>query len=169
MRLTGTLIGATAPAERSHAGQPLRHRATIARRTSLTGIAATALLRPRAGRRRPVRLPDPHRPVAHATAPARSRPRVPRRGPADGPETPSQVQLNKAMIGFLSHTGFAHGGTASKAWPSCSSASPATVLADLAPAHGLDSLHRHGQRLCANTAPARRQQVKAPARATSPA
>jgi hypothetical protein len=29
---------------------------------------------------------------------------------ADGPETPERVQLNKAMIGFLSHSGFAHGG-----------------------------------------------------------
>lgn len=29
---------------------------------------------------------------------------------ADGPETPRRVQINKAMIGFLTHTGFAHGG-----------------------------------------------------------
>ena len=29
---------------------------------------------------------------------------------ADGPETPTRVQINKAMIGFLTHTGFAHGG-----------------------------------------------------------
>ena len=29
---------------------------------------------------------------------------------ADGPETPERVQINKAMIGFLTHTGFAHGG-----------------------------------------------------------
>lgn len=29
---------------------------------------------------------------------------------ADGPETPARVQLNKAMVGFLSHTGYAHGG-----------------------------------------------------------
>ncbi|HEX8986447.1 MAG TPA: CoA-binding protein [Rhodocyclaceae bacterium] len=29
---------------------------------------------------------------------------------ADGPETPDRVQINKAMIGFLTHTGFAHGG-----------------------------------------------------------
>ena len=29
---------------------------------------------------------------------------------ADGPETPERVQLNKAMIGFLTHTGYAHGG-----------------------------------------------------------
>jgi succinyl-CoA synthetase alpha subunit len=29
---------------------------------------------------------------------------------ADGPETPERVQLNKAMVGFLTHAGFAHGG-----------------------------------------------------------
>lgn len=29
---------------------------------------------------------------------------------ADGPETPERVQINKAMIGFLTHTGFSHGG-----------------------------------------------------------
>lgn len=29
---------------------------------------------------------------------------------ADGPEDPGRVQINKAFIGFLTHTGFAHGG-----------------------------------------------------------
>lgn len=29
---------------------------------------------------------------------------------ADGPEQPDRVQLNKALVGFLSHTGYAHGG-----------------------------------------------------------
>ena len=29
---------------------------------------------------------------------------------ADGPETPERVQLNKALIGFLTHAGYAHGG-----------------------------------------------------------
>ena len=29
---------------------------------------------------------------------------------ADGPETPSRVQINKAMMGFLTHTGYSHGG-----------------------------------------------------------
>ena len=29
---------------------------------------------------------------------------------ADGPEQPDRVQLNKAMLGFLSHTGYTHGG-----------------------------------------------------------
>ena len=29
---------------------------------------------------------------------------------ADGPEDPARVQVNKAFVGFLTHTGFAHGG-----------------------------------------------------------
>jgi succinyl-CoA synthetase alpha subunit/citrate synthase len=29
---------------------------------------------------------------------------------ADGPEDPARVQINKAIVGFLTHTGFAHGG-----------------------------------------------------------
>ena len=29
---------------------------------------------------------------------------------ADGPEVPDRIQVNKGYIGFLSHTGFAHGG-----------------------------------------------------------
>ena len=29
---------------------------------------------------------------------------------ADGPESPERVQLNKALIGFLTHTGYTHGG-----------------------------------------------------------
>lgn len=29
---------------------------------------------------------------------------------ADGPQTPERVQINKAMIGFLSHSGYSHGG-----------------------------------------------------------
>lgn len=29
---------------------------------------------------------------------------------ADGPQTPERVQINKAMVGFLTHTGFSHGG-----------------------------------------------------------
>jgi hypothetical protein len=29
---------------------------------------------------------------------------------ADGPENPERVQLNKALVGFLTHTGYTHGG-----------------------------------------------------------
>src|SRR4029077_19269851 len=30
--------------------------------------------------------------------------------PADGPQTPGRVQINKAMVGFLTHSGYSHGG-----------------------------------------------------------
>ena len=29
---------------------------------------------------------------------------------ADGPQTPGRVQINKAMVGFLTHSGYSHGG-----------------------------------------------------------
>jgi hypothetical protein len=29
---------------------------------------------------------------------------------ADGPQTPDRVQINKAMVGFLTHSGYSHGG-----------------------------------------------------------
>jgi hypothetical protein len=29
---------------------------------------------------------------------------------ADGPQTPGRVQINKAMLGFLTHSGYSHGG-----------------------------------------------------------
>jgi succinyl-CoA synthetase alpha subunit len=29
---------------------------------------------------------------------------------ADGPQTPTRVQINKAMVGFLTHSGYSHGG-----------------------------------------------------------
>jgi hypothetical protein len=29
---------------------------------------------------------------------------------ADGPQTPRRVQINKAMVGFLTHSGYSHGG-----------------------------------------------------------
>ena len=33
---------------------------------------------------------------------------------ADGPQTPGRVQINKAMIGCLSHSGYSHGGNGFK-------------------------------------------------------
>ena len=29
---------------------------------------------------------------------------------ADGPQTPNRIQINKAMVGFLTHSGYSHGG-----------------------------------------------------------
>ncbi len=58
---------------------------------------------------------------------------------ADGPETPERVQINKAMIGFLTHTGFAHGGNGFEGIQFLIDQFGGTDLKDAAAAnHGLD-------------------------------
>lgn len=58
---------------------------------------------------------------------------------ADGPQTPARVQINKAMAGFLTHTGFSHGGNGYEGMAFLIDAFRATGLADPAdPDHGLD-------------------------------
>jgi succinyl-CoA synthetase alpha subunit len=58
---------------------------------------------------------------------------------ADGPEDPSRVQLNKAFIGFLTHTGFAHGGNGYEAAAFLMEKFKDTSLTDPSDAnHGID-------------------------------
>jgi len=58
---------------------------------------------------------------------------------ADGPENPERVQLNKAVAGWLSHSGFAHGGNGYEGIAFLLEQFAGTGLADPAnPAHGLD-------------------------------
>ena len=58
---------------------------------------------------------------------------------ADGPETPDRVQINKAMIGFLTHTGFSHGGNGFEGMRFLISQFGNTNLLDAGdPNHGLD-------------------------------
>jgi len=58
---------------------------------------------------------------------------------ADGPESPERVQINKAMTGFLTHTGYAHGGNGFEAIAFLVERFKGTALADPAKsAHGLD-------------------------------
>ena len=58
---------------------------------------------------------------------------------ADGPEEPSRVQLNKAFIGFLTHTGFAHGGNGYEAAAFLMEKFKDTTLTNPAdPNHGID-------------------------------
>jgi succinyl-CoA synthetase alpha subunit len=112
VRLLGTLIGASVPAERHEpdrfCGMP---NAEILATRSLTEVACTALL----GQASPtpshlfvfqtlVGLLLSNGPGTISAQGAKGA------VAADGPETPERVQLNKAVIGFLSHTGFAHGG-----------------------------------------------------------
>lgn len=58
---------------------------------------------------------------------------------ADGPEDPSRVQINKGFIGFLTHTGFAHGGNGYEAVAFLIDRFKKSGLADASDAkHGVD-------------------------------
>jgi len=58
---------------------------------------------------------------------------------ADGPETPERVQVNKAMVGFLTHTGYAHGGNGFEAIAFLLERFKESGVADPSdPNHGLD-------------------------------
>jgi succinyl-CoA synthetase alpha subunit len=109
--LLGTLIGASAPASR-HTPDGFCGFATedLLNRRSLTEICFAALLN---------RQPSTEDLFAFKTLTGL----LLTNGPgaisaqgakgavsADGPESPERVQLNKALIGFLAHTGFTHGG-----------------------------------------------------------
>lgn len=58
---------------------------------------------------------------------------------ADGPESPERVQLNKALVGFLTHTGYTHGGNGYEGIAFLIEAFRDSDLADPSdPAHGVD-------------------------------
>ncbi|HRP97793.1 MAG TPA: CoA-binding protein, partial [Rhodocyclaceae bacterium] len=58
---------------------------------------------------------------------------------SDGPESPQRVQLNKALAGFLTHTGYAHGGNGFEGVQFLIEQFRDTPLADPGdPAHGID-------------------------------
>ncbi|MGF6935986.1 succinyl-CoA synthetase alpha subunit [Paraburkholderia sp. UCT70] len=58
---------------------------------------------------------------------------------ADGPEGPERVQLNKALVGFLSHTGYTHGGNGYEGIAFLIDAFRETALDDPSkPGHGVD-------------------------------
>jgi hypothetical protein len=58
---------------------------------------------------------------------------------ADGPEGPERVQLNKAVIGFLTHTGYTHGGNGYEGIAFLNEQFRDARLADPGdPAHGID-------------------------------
>jgi hypothetical protein len=111
MRLFGALIGASVVAERHEEDRFCGiSTADILAQRSLTEVAAVALLG---------REPEPADLFAFQTLVGL----LLSNGPgsisaqgakgavsADGPETPSRVQINKALVGFLTHSGYAHGG-----------------------------------------------------------
>jgi succinyl-CoA synthetase alpha subunit len=111
MQLFGTLIGASVPADQ-HSADSFRGiaMADILQRKPISEVAFAALfgLKPGAGDLFSFQLlvglllsNGPGTISAQGAKGAVA---------ADGPEDPQRVQLNKGLIGFLSHTGFAHGG-----------------------------------------------------------
>ncbi|CAM4030843.1 CoA-binding protein [Roseateles saccharophilus] len=111
LQLFGTLIGASADASRHEPGAFCGIAdAELLGRTSLGEIAFAALLgsRPDEGDlfafQTLVGLLLTNGPGAISAQGAKGA------VSADGPEQPGRVQLNKALLGFLSHTGYAHGG-----------------------------------------------------------
>ena len=111
MHLFGTLIGASVEASRHEGerfcGVPMEQ---ILGQRSLTEVACTALLGDMPddtdlfGFQTLVGLLLTNGPGAISAQGAKGA------VSADGPETPERVQLNKAMVGFLTHAGYAHGG-----------------------------------------------------------
>jgi succinyl-CoA synthetase alpha subunit len=58
---------------------------------------------------------------------------------ADGPQSPSRVQINKAMVGFLTHSGYSHGGNGYEGIAFLLDAFSETALQDPGnPNHGFD-------------------------------
>ena len=112
LQLFGTLIGASADAARHAAG---RFCGIAERRAAASAEPRRDRASPRcSGRRRATTTCSPSRrwsgllltngPGAISAQGAKGA------VSADGPENPERVQLNKALIGFLTHTGYAHGG-----------------------------------------------------------
>jgi succinyl-CoA synthetase alpha subunit len=141
VRLFGTLIGASVPAERHELDRFCgMTNAEILAARSLTEVACAALL----GEAAPtssylfvfqtlVGLLLSNGPGTISAQGAKGA------VAADGPETPERVQLNKAVIGFLSHTGFAHGGNGYEGIAFLVEQFRDTGLADPGdPEHGID-------------------------------
>lgn len=140
VRLFGTLIGASVPAER-HEQNRFAGVANedLAGKLSLTEIAYLALLG---------QLPSAPDRFAFQTLVGL----LLSNGPgtisaqgakgavsADGPETPERVQLNKALVGFLTHSGYAHGGNGFEGIAFLLDQFHASNLANPAdPNHGID-------------------------------
>ena len=140
LELFGTMIGAAAPTAAHTAegfcGIPM---AQVLGQASVTELAAAALL----GERPSADILDgfamltgllltngPGAITAQGAKGAVS---------ADGPQTPERIQLNKAMIGFLTHAGYAHGGNGFEGIAFLLERFAGTGLVDPGdPAHGVD-------------------------------
>lgn len=140
IRLFGTLIGASVPAARHQAGSfcGIATDELLGRR-SLTETACLALLG-REGEPADLFVFQTLIGLLLSNGPGT----ISAQGAkgavaADGPENPERVQLNKAVAGWLSHSGFAHGGNGYEGIAFLIEQFAGTGLVDpAAPAHGLD-------------------------------
>jgi len=140
MTLFGTLIGASADAARHEPGRFCGiEEAQLLGQRSLAEIAFAALL----GRegaaddlfalQRLVGLLLTNGPGAISAQGAKGA------VSADGPEAPERVQLNKALVGFLTHTGYTHGGNGYEGIAFLNEQFRDAGLADPSdPGHGID-------------------------------
>ena len=140
LRLFGTLIGASVDASR-HAAASFCEIETddLLRNRSLTEVACIALIGER---------PKPDDLFAFQTLVgllltngpgAISAQGAKGATSADGPEAPGRVQFNKALVGFLTHSGYAHGGNGYEGVSFLLERFKGVDLADPAnPKHGLD-------------------------------
>jgi hypothetical protein len=140
LRLFGVLIGASVEAARHEpdrfCGTPMSE---ILGAKSLTEIAYVALIGD---------APEPARVLAFQTLVGLMLSNGPgtisaqgAKGAvsADGPESPDRVQLNKALVGFLTHTGYTHGGNGYEGIAFLIEQFEGTDLDDPGdPAHGID-------------------------------
>jgi hypothetical protein len=140
LRLFGTLIGASVDAPRhTKEGFCGVSAAEILERRTLTELACRALFN---------RAPEPADRFAMQTLVGL----LLTNGPgsitaqgakgavsADGPETPQRVQLNKTLVGFLTHSGYTHGGNGYEGVAFLLERFGGVNLADPGdPAHGID-------------------------------
>ena len=111
MTLFGTLIGASADASRHRPDRfcDISTEALLGER-SLTEIAFAALLGIEPSADDLFAFQDADRLAAHERTGRDLGARREGRGIRRRPRAPERVQLNKALIGFLTHTGYTHGG-----------------------------------------------------------
>ena len=140
LRLFGTLLGASVPAERHELGRFCGvDQDELMHRWSLNDIGCLALLGTRPSEadgfvfQTLVGLLLSNGPGTISAQGAKGA------VAADGPETPERVQMNKCMIGFLTHSGYSHGGNGYEGVAFLLEQFDNSGLADPAdPNHGID-------------------------------
>ena len=133
-RRLGGRAGSTLP--KASAEFPL---ADLLGKRSLTEVACVALIGQEPTPGRPVRVPDPGGPAADQWSGRDLRPGREGRHVRRRPGGAGRVQFNKALVGFLTHSGYAHGGNGYEGVAFLLERFKGVDLADPSdPKHGLD-------------------------------